>query len=131
MLESTLIPVAIDWPSDRTDRRMLQDFVALALPAATKAADPVLSAWREQATMAACRALETRLARERAIAGLTGRRPRVQQPGLFDRRSERQDRVEQALVRDAVDESARRISALEHACRVAVSSPQLLLILAP
>ena len=131
MLESTLIPVAIDWPSGRTDRRTLQDFLALAVPAAMKAADPVLSAWRKQATTAACRALETRLARERAIASLTGRRPRVLQPGLFDRRSERQDRVAQALVRDAVDESARRIAALERACRVAVPSPQLLLILAP
>ena len=100
-------------------------------PAALAQARTAISIWRTHATLAARHILDARVVRERAIATLRDHVPELLQPGLFDRRVERQDLVAQRLASEHVDECGRRIAALEHACALSVPSPRLLLILAP
>jgi len=131
LLESALVPVAVDWPDDSSTRAALGDFVTRAAPAALAQARTAISIWRTHATLAARHILDARVVRERAIATLRDHVPELLQPGLFDRRVERQDLVAQRLASEHVDECGRRIAALEHACALSVPSPRLLLILAP
>ena len=70
LLESALVPVAVDWPDDSSTRAALGDFVTRAAPAALAQARTAISIWRTHATLAARHILDARVVRERAIATL-------------------------------------------------------------
>jgi hypothetical protein len=138
LIESTVVPVEIACgPRPRLGDRRLVDQVVKSAMERVRHLDVghrcrgALTTWSETA-MAFTRAFfETRLTRERAIAAAVRfPLPGTFQPGLFDRRAERQHLAGQISDADANTEVSRRVIALENAARAQARPAQLLLVLA-
>jgi superfamily II DNA or RNA helicase len=88
-VESTLVPIAIGWQRGRP-ARIDADLLKALTPTLVSHADQALASWRHQATTITRALIDTRLLRERAMATLADRTVVTFQPGLFDRRAERE-----------------------------------------
>ena len=131
VLESTLVPVAVEWMSGRKVQQGARDFIRLIEPAARTQVETAISEWRDEAVDATRRIVEVRIARERATRLLHEIVPRPLQQGLFDRRTVRQNEIGRAAAFDAAAECDRRIRALEQAATASIAGPRLVLALVP
>jgi superfamily II DNA or RNA helicase len=97
----------------------------------TRAAD----AWRERVTIAHKAFASARLSREQAVAaGLlvhAARSSTAFQPGLFERRGEREHSFVAAAQETVDRDCARRLAAIERSAAISFLPPQLLLVLTP
>ena len=131
VLESTLVPVAVDWIHGRAAIDHVRGHLGAIEPAACIAVQEAITQWCDHVVRSTLHVFDMRLARERAIASLHEIAPRLVQQGLFDRRAARQADILRAAASDAAAESTRRIRALEQAARVSIVAPRLALVLVP
>jgi hypothetical protein len=88
--------------------------------------------WRETVERLVGSVASVRIARERAIAAWLARTDRTAfQPGLFDRRAERAQRVHATATAESERITADRIASSERVAVVVLQPAQLLLVLAP
>ena len=121
----------VPWPPRRSSRGALDEFLKAALSAVADRATAATATWQQRAIAVARQFADVRLAREHAIAAGAERTAAMFQAGLFDRRAERQQLADRAMTAASVDDAARRIGIAERAGPQIVSTPRLLLVLAP
>jgi superfamily II DNA or RNA helicase len=130
----TLVPLAITLASlqRRPDRDTIRNILRSIGDDLRTGAERAVARQHDEVERLARAFLETRIARERSIAQAI-RTPPVpgRQSGLFDRRAERADLIEQAAVNEAADEAAARLQSCERAAVGVVRPPRPVLILVP
>lgn len=136
LVASRLLPVAVDVARQLRGGRSRSRLEALAveLERATRALVDMAGAdWHEAADQALCQFPSTRLARERAIASRAtssvGRH--AYQPGLFDRRVERERQSEATFAATLEQAMAERLAAADQLQLARPRPPRLLLVLVP
>src|SRR5207248_1528865 len=87
-LESSVIPVAVGWPSHRFNRRQLDEFLELIYPEIRARVEDAAVEWRERTVRLTGAFLDVRLAREHAIGSASDAIASTFQAGLFDRLDE-------------------------------------------
>ncbi|OGA43031.1 MAG: hypothetical protein A3G25_13750 [Betaproteobacteria bacterium RIFCSPLOWO2_12_FULL_63_13] len=101
-------------------------------PLTIDALDPSYTAWRRDTSRDHHGFWDTRVARERAIAATRGAQDRSGlQPGLFDRRAERERQAGDDGRREVVDAAVRRLAAGERAAVIVAKDPGVALVLVP
>ncbi len=136
LVASKLVPVAVDVARQLRDgrsRSRLETMAAGLERAAQALVDVAAADWHDAANRMACQFHATRLAREHAIA------PRISssadrhayQPGLFDRRAERERQSETALAATLEQAMAERLAAAEQFLPAKPRASRLLLVLVP
>jgi hypothetical protein len=126
LVESTLVAVAVDiarrWPGGVVQRLELE--VRPHVDAATRD-------WHQAAEHTSRDFASTRIVRERAIASAIDAGARAYQPGLFDRRAERERGDKAAAVAATQEATADRLASLERRVAIERRSLRLLLALVP
>ena len=130
-LESSVIPVAVGWPSHRFNRRQLDEFLELIYPEIRARVEDAAVEWRERTARLTGAFLDVRLAREHAIGAASDAIVSTFQAGLFDRRAERENAAQRDVASDLKDDANRRIAWIDQARRLSMPPPELLLVLAP
>jgi hypothetical protein len=136
-IESPLIAVSIGLTHVRRawlSRRPIEALIRHLEPRIRREIDGAIALWQQTAEETVRSFAAARSARTRAVVEqLANRRTREFQPGLFDRRAEReQARDERARESDRVEASAaERAAALSSCGAIARRPPQLLLVLTP
>lgn len=136
LVASKIVPVAVDVAYQRRGGRSrsgLDALVAELEPATQALVDSAAADWQAAADQAACQFPSTRIARERAIASrITSSADRhAYQPGLFDRRVERERQSEAAFTATLEQVTAERLAAAEQLLPAGPRPPRLLLVLVP
>lgn len=132
-VESMLVPMLIDLrgAARPRSRQWVETFLRHADDVLRTRVDIECNEWRTRVThlVTACSSL--RASRQRAIAGRSDRSRRDSQPGLFDRRAERErQRCDLAAV-DTERAAALRLHAILEAAQVTLRPARLLLVLLP
>jgi hypothetical protein len=137
LLASILLPVAVDVAHQlRISRsRSRLDRLIAELERATQPIVELAAAdWQQAANRTVWHFPSTRLARERAIAStvaIASVERRAYQPGLFDRRIDRERRSDAAFAATREEAIAERLRAAEQLVPAASRPPRLLLVLVP
>jgi hypothetical protein len=132
VLASRLVPMMVNGIVEASTRTSMKGLIRSVAEGFASRVDLSCRDWQVGAAAAISAYMSTRLARERALAG---KLPRTElsafQPGLFDRRADRDHAAQMALLADLQREDARRIAALERAAEVVCTPIQLLLAVMP
>ena len=127
LVESALVAMTIELSGARFDVRHASWSYASLLALVHDRCGP----WCASVQDAVYRFTATRVARERAVAGAHVASTNTFQAGLFDRRAEHADLIEQAAVNEAAAEAATRLQSCERAAVVVVRPPRPVLVLVP
>jgi hypothetical protein len=137
LVASTLVPVAVDVARHRRialSRSKLHALVAELERATRPLVDRTAAAWQQVAVPPVHQFSSARLARERATArrmSTASADRHAYQPGLFDRRVERERRSDAVFAATSEHAMAERLLAVEELARITPRSPRLLLVLVP
>jgi hypothetical protein len=135
VLESSLVPVAVDiprLPCPRPSRAWLDALVRALASSVPPLIEAASADWQHSAERTLRCVASMRSTRERAVAtSLASLARGAYQPGLFDRRAERQHGGEVASTLEATHDAADRLVAVERLASARPRPPQLLLVIAP
>lgn len=132
ILESVLLPLAIEGAPVPRNRRSRQLLIAALEGATCERTEAAIAIWREAADGALQALTAARMAREQAISTSIQRRDLASyQPGLFDRRAERQQSGAAAAARNIDQGLAERFESARHFATARRRTSQLMLAVAP
>jgi len=131
--ESMLVPMLIDLRGAAKARSLewVESFLRQAEDVLRARVDVECKDWRTRVThlVTACSSL--RASRQRAIAGRSDRSRRDAQPGLFDRRAERERQTFAVATAETERAAVQRLEAILEAAQIALRPARLLLVLLP
>jgi hypothetical protein len=135
LLESRLVPLAVEMPclaGARRPRSWTKSLVRALESWSRPCVEAASAGWQQEAERTVRRLAATRSARDQAIASSTTRLDGVAyQPGLFDRRAERQRSGDAASTAEADQMAADHLAALDRLAFAQQRPPQLLLVITP
>ena len=131
--ESMLVPMLIDVRGGANPHspKWVESFIRRADDVLRARVDVESDAWRTHVTRLVTAWSSLRANRQRAIAGQAERRRRDCQPGLFDRRADRERQAYASAAEDTERRAAVRLQAILESANIALRPPQLLLVLLP
>jgi superfamily II DNA or RNA helicase len=113
------------------DRVFLQRLLASIEPDVSALLETATAPWREAAERISCAFTTARFRRERAIAAMPLTTSQAFQPGLFDRRAERQHILATAECDRVVRDRTSRLQRVASTLTLRPAAPRLLLVLVP
>ncbi len=132
-VESMLVPILIDLRGAAKPRSLewLESFLRQADDVLRARVDVECNEWRTRVTQMVTACSSLRANRQSAIAGRSNRSRRDAQPGLFDRRAERERQRYDLAAADTERDAALRLHAILEAAQVALLPARLLFVLLP
>jgi hypothetical protein len=133
VVESMLVPMLVDLRGAARPHSLewFESFIRQADDVFRARVDVECKAWKTRVTRLASAYSALRANRQRAIAGQIDRSRRDSQPGLFDRRAERERQTYASTAAETERAAALRLKAILEAARVAPRPARLLLVLLP
>jgi hypothetical protein len=133
VVESMLLPMLVDVKRGATlySPHWIESFLGQADDLLRSRIDVECKAWQAGVTQLVNASVSVRASRQRAIAEQTHRRRGDSQPGLFDRRAEREQRTCAAAAAEIERAAASRLQAILESARIDLRPAQLLLVLLP
>jgi len=133
VVESMLVPMLIDLrgAAKPRSREWVESFLQQAEDALRARVEVECKEWRGRVMQLATACSSLRVNRQRAIAVRPDRSRRDSQPGLFDRRAEREQQTHSVAAAEAERAAAQRLEAILEAAQIALRPARLLLVLLP
>jgi len=133
VVESMLMPMLIDvrGAAKARSREWVESFLRQAEDVLRARVDVECREWRTRVIQLATACSSRRANRQLAIAGRSDRSRRDSQPGLFDRRAERERQTFAVAAAETERAAAQRLEAILEAAQVALRPARLLLVLLP